>query len=154
MPSQCLRSTVERWPPTKPPLCRKLPRTLRLRTFSNLQKLPEWDPAFASVDAPSQIEIGTEFDAVAAFYGRRIALRVTVTALTPGESLSLHAVGKRIDINYDLAVDATPTGSEIQISTVAELSGILRPLDGGLNAALESTEKRLAKALHKRLVLV
>ena len=122
--------------------------------LSDLQKLPEWDPAFASVEAPQMIESGATFDAVAAFYGRRIPLEVEVTELEPGESFSLKATGKRIEIDYRVVVDARPTGCAITVSTTAKLSGLLRPLDGGLNAALESTERRLSKALQKRLVSV
>ncbi len=118
---------------------------------SEFANTAEWDPGIAEsrklTDGP--IRVGTEYDVVALFRGKRQAFRYRVTELEPGRRVVLAGESDQATSVDVIAVEPDGAGSRILYSAEIKLKGLRRIAEPLLRGTLAKTgEEALAGLKH------
>ena len=94
--------------------------------FSNAA---EWDPGVAEARklTDGAVRVGSEFDVVALFRGKRHRFRYVVTGLEPQRRVVLAGDGERAASVDEIAVEPAGDGTRITYIADFHLKGIFRP---------------------------
>ncbi|MEP6976847.1 MAG: SRPBCC family protein [Thermoleophilia bacterium] len=93
--------------------------------FSNAE---EWDPGVveAAKLTEGSVRLGSEFDLVALFRGKRHRFRYVVTDFDENRRIVLAAEGDRVDSVDQIALEPAGTGARITYVADLQLKGIFR----------------------------
>ncbi len=90
--------------------------------FSNFENNPAWQQGMreATYTSDPPLRVGSTYDQVAKFLGRRIVSSFEVTAFAPGESISIASVGGSFPIQITRSVEAL---SDSSTRVTADING-------------------------------
>ena len=108
---------------------------------SEFEHAAEWDPGVAESRKLTEgpVRVGTEFDVVALFRGKRQRFRYRVTELDDGRRIVLVGDGDKATSVDEIVVEPTGAGSRIIYSADIKLKGLRRIAEPLLKPVLKKT---------------
>ena len=111
------------------------------RYLAEFENAAEWDPGIAEAtrltDGP--VRLGTEFDIVALFRGKRQRFRYRVTELDDGRRIVLAGDGEKATSVDTIVVEPAEAGSRITYTAEIKLKGLRRIAEPLLKPTLAKT---------------
>ncbi len=122
--------------------------------IAEFENTAEWDPGIAEsrklTDGP--VRVGSQFDVVALFRGKRQRFRYTVTELDDGRRIVLEGVGAKATSVDAITVDSTSdSGSRISYTADIQLKGLRRLAEPLLKPMLAKTGEDALAGLKQKL---
>ncbi len=121
--------------------------------IAEFENTAEWDPGIAEsrklTDGP--VRVGSQFDVVALFRGKRQRFRYTVTELDDGRRIVLEGVGAKATSVDAITVDAGDSGSRISYTADIQLKGLRRLAEPLLKPMLAKTGEDALAGLKQKL---
>ncbi len=123
------------------------------RYIAEFENTAEWDPGIAEsrklTDGP--VRVGSQFDVVALFRGKRQRFRYTVTELDDGRRIVLEGVGAKATSVDAITVDTSGSGSRISYTADIQLKGLRRLAEPLLKPMLAKTGEDALAGLKQKL---
>lgn len=121
--------------------------------LSDFTTSTDWDPGTVETTrASGDGDVGTLYDNVSEFNGRRTELRYETVDLDPGRRIELHGDGKSATAVDVMEIEPTEGGSRVTYTADIRLKGVLRlaePFLGGAFKKLgDEAEPKLRDALN------
>lgn len=117
------------------------PAAEAFRYLAEFENAAEWDPGIAEAtrltDGP--VRVGTEFDIVALFRGKRQRFRYRVTELNDGRRIVLAGDGEKATSVDEIVVEPAGPGSRITYTAEIKLKGLRRLAEPLLKPLLAKT---------------
>ncbi|MBA2296718.1 MAG: SRPBCC family protein [Actinobacteria bacterium] len=111
------------------------------RYIAEFENTAQWDPGIAEsrklTDGP--VRIGSQFDVVALFRGKRQRFRYTVTELDDGRRIVLEGDGEKATSADAITVEPAGGGSRISYTADVRLKGLRRIAEPLLKPMLRKT---------------
>lgn len=121
--------------------------------ISAFENAAEWDPGIAEsrklTDGP--VRVGSQFEVVALFRGKRQRFRYTVTELDDGRRIVLEGVGAKATSVDAITVDTSDSGSRISYTADIQLKGLRRLAEPLLKPMLAKTSEDALAGLKQKL---
>jgi hypothetical protein len=121
--------------------------------MANFANARHWDPSVVSAEmvGDGPVGLGTVFDLVTEFRGRRVALRYEITSYEAPRQVVLTARTPKLHSRDTITVEARSGGSDVSYDAYLGLGGVARVLDPLLgvffrrlgDAAREGLEREL-----------
>lgn len=120
--------------------------------LSDFTNTNEWDPGtIETVRVTGDGGVGTIYDNVSEFNGRRSQLRYEVVALEPGRRIELHGEGRSATSVDLMELEPTTGGTRLTYTADIRLKGILRLAEPFIRGAFtklgDEAERGLREAL-------
>ena len=129
------------------------PATDAFRYIAEFENTAEWDPGIAEsrklTDGP--VRVGSQFDVVALFRGKRQRFRYTVTEVDDGRRIVLEGVGAKATSFDAITVDPSGSGSRISYTADIQLKGLRRLAEPLLKLMLAKTGEDALAGLKQKL---
>ena len=123
------------------------------RYIAEFENTAEWDPGIAEArkvtDGP--VRVGSEFDVVALFRGKRQRFRYRVTELENGRRIVLAGDGEKATSVDSIAVEPAGAGSRISYTAEIRLKGLRRIAEPLLKPMLARTGEEALAGLKQTL---
>ena len=123
------------------------------RYLAEFEHAAEWDPGIAEAkrltDGP--VRVGTEFDVVALFRGKRQRFRYRVTELEDGRRIVLSGDGEKATSVDEIDVEPADSGSLITYTAEIKLKGVRRLAEPLLKPMLGKTADEALAGLKQTL---
>ena len=123
------------------------------RYLAEFEHAAEWDPGIAEAkrltDGP--VRVGTEFDVVALFRGKRQRFRYRVTELEDGRRIVLSGDGEKATSVDEIDVEPADSGSLITYTAEIKLKGLRRIAEPLLKPMLGKTADEALAGLKQTL---
>ena len=123
------------------------------RYVADFENTAEWDPGIAEAtkltDGP--VGVGSEFDVVALFRGKRQRFRYAVTELDDGRRIVLAGGGEKATSVDEIVVEPAGGGSRITYTAEIKLKGFRRFAEPLLKLMLAKTAEEGLAGLKARL---
>ena len=123
------------------------------RYIAAFENTAEWDPGIVEsrklTDGP--VRVGSQFDVVALFRGKRQRFRYTVTELDDGRRIVLEGVGAKATSVDAITVDPSDGGSRIFYTADIQLIGLRRIAEPLLKPMLAKTGEDALAGLKQKL---
>ncbi|MGZ8782132.1 MAG: SRPBCC family protein [Gaiellaceae bacterium] len=123
------------------------------RYAAEFEHTAEWDPGIAEsrrlTDGP--VRVGTQFDVVALFRGKRQRFLYTVTELDDGRRIVLAGDGEKATSVDEITVEPKGDGSRISYTAEIKVKGIARLAEPLLKPMLAKTAKEALDGLEQKL---
>jgi len=123
------------------------------RYIAEFENTAEWDPGIAEshklTDGP--VRVGSQFDVVALFRGKRQRFRYTVTELDDGRRIVLEGDGEKARSVDSIAVEPSDNGSRISYTAEIKLKGFRRIAEPLLKPMLAKTGEEALAGLKEKL---
>jgi hypothetical protein len=99
--------------------------------MANFANARQWDPSVVSAEkmGDDPVGLGTIFDLVTEFRGRRVALRYEITTYEAPRQVVLSARTPQLRSRDTITVEARDGGTEVSYDAYLGLSGVARVLD-------------------------
>lgn len=112
-----------------------------------------WDPTVveSQLVADGPIGLGASFDAVVTFYGRRLDLKYTLVEHDDPRGLAFAVSGGKVAGTIALTLEPSDAGTRVELAIDLALTGMLRFLGRGLDAALEGIAEKAADGIRRAL---
>ncbi|MGZ8693590.1 MAG: SRPBCC family protein [Gaiellaceae bacterium] len=121
--------------------------------IAEFENTAEWDPGIAEskklTDGP--VRVGSQFDVVALFRGKRQRFRYTVTELVDGRRIVLEGAGAKATSVDAITVDPSGSGSRISYTADIKLKGLRRLAEPLLKPMLARTGEKALAGLKQKL---
>lgn len=94
--------------------------------LSNFENNPRWQSGVveATKTTAGEVGVGTRFQQVSSFLGKRIETRFEVTELQPGERIRYESTEGTFPIHITRAVEPGPNGTVVHATIEGEPSGV------------------------------
>ncbi len=123
------------------------------RYIAEFENTAEWDPGIDEsrklTDGP--VRVGSEFDVVAVFRGKRQRFRYTVTELEDGRRIVLEGDGDKATSVDEITVEPTGDGCRVSYTADITLRGIRRLAEPLLKPMLAKTGREALAGLERKL---
>ena len=123
------------------------------RYVSEFANAAAWDPGIAEsrklTDGP--VRVGTEYDVVALFRGKRQRFRYRVTELNDGRRIVLEGDGDKATSVDEIVVEPSGAGSRITYTADIKLKGLRRIAEPLLRPMLKKTADEALAGLKRTL---
>ncbi len=123
------------------------------RYVAEFEHAAEWDPGVAEsrklTDAP--VRVGTEYDVVVLFRGKRQRYRYRVTELDDGRRIVLEGDGDKATSVDTIVVEPSGAGSRITYTAEIKLKGLRRVAEPLLKPVLKKTADEALAGLKQTL---
>jgi len=130
-----------------------LPAADSFAYIAEFENTAEWDPGIAEsrklTDGP--VRVGSQFDVVAVFRGKRQRFRYTVTELEDGRRIVLEGDGDKAASVDEITVERTGEGARISYTAEVRLKGIRRVAEPLLKPMLAKTGNEALAGLEQKL---
>ena len=121
--------------------------------IAEFENTAEWDPGIAEsrklTDGP--VRVGSQFDVVAVFRGKRQRFRYTVTELEDGRRIVLEGDGDKATSVDEITVEPKGEGARISYAAEVRLKGIRRVAEPLLKPMLAKTGSEALAGLEQKL---
>ena len=123
------------------------------RYIADFEHTAEWDPGIAESKRLTEgaVRVGSQFDVVALFRGKRQRFRYTVTELDDGRRIVLAGEGEKATSVDTIVVEADGAGSRITYTADVKLKGLRRIAEPLLKPMLAKTAEEGLAGLKKTL---
>ena len=100
-----------------------------------------WDPGVAEARNVTEgpIRVGTRYELIVVFRGRRLPMTYEVTAYEPPHRVVLRGTGATVNAVDDIRFEATSNGTRILYTADLRLKGPMRALEPFFKGAFEET---------------
>lgn len=104
----------------------------------------EWDPGVEEARNVTEgpVRVGTRYELVVVFNGRRLPMTYEVTAYEPPHRVVLRGTGSSVNAVDDIRFEPTPTGTRILYTADLRLKGLLRALEPFVKGRFEETGRQ------------
>ncbi len=118
--------------------------------MANFANARQWDPSVASaaMDGVGPVGLGTRFELVTEFRGRRVPLRYEITTYEAPQRVTLTATTKQLSSRDTITFVARDGGTDVSYDAYLGLNGVVKVLDPILGLFF----KRLGDAAREGLV--
>ena len=129
------------------------PAAEAFRYLADFENTAEWDPGIAEARQLTEgpVRVGSEYDVVALFRGKRQRFRYTVTELEDGRRVVLEGVGDKALSDDEITVEPTGGGSRILYTADIRLKGLRRLAEPLLRPLLRKTVDEALAGLKQTL---
>ncbi len=123
------------------------------RYIAEFAHTAEWDPGIAESRKLTEgpVRVGTQFDVVALFRGKRQRFLYTVTDLDEGRRIVLAGDGAQATSVDEITVEPNGDGSRVSYTAEVKLKGIRRIAEPLLKPMLTKTGKEALAGLEQKL---
>jgi carbon monoxide dehydrogenase subunit G len=129
------------------------PAAVAFHYIAEFENTADWDPGIAEsrklTDGP--VRVGSQFDVVALFRGKRQRFRYTVTELDDGRRIVLEGVGAKATSVDAITVETRGSGSRISYTADIRLKGFRRLAEPLLKPLLAKTGEDALAGLKQKL---
>lgn len=129
------------------------PAAEAFRYIADFENTADWDPGIAGsrklTDGP--VRVGSQFDVIAVFRGKRQQFRYTVTELEDGRRIVLEGVSAKARSVDAITVDRSGDGSRISYTADVRLRGFRRIAEPLLQPMLAKTGEHALAGLQRKL---
>lgn len=103
-----------------------------------------WDPGVAEARNVTEgpVRVGTRYELVVVFNGRRLPMTYDVTAYEPPHRVVLRGTGSAVNAVDDIRFEATATGTRILYAADLRLKGLLRAMEPFVKGKFEETGRQ------------
>ena len=100
-----------------------------------------WDPGVAEARHVTEgpVRVGTRYELIVIFNGRRLPMTYEVTAYEPPTRVELRGTGSTVNAVDDIRFEATAAGTRIRYLVDLRLKGVLRALEPFFRGKFEET---------------
>jgi carbon monoxide dehydrogenase subunit G len=118
--------------------------------FANSER---WDPGVASARALTDgpVRVGSRYELIVVFNGRRLPMTYEVTAYDPPNRVELRGSGSTVRARDDIRFEATDGGTRIHYLADLRLRGALRLIEPLLGSKFEETGRRAMEGMRAAL---
>jgi dehydrogenase/reductase SDR family member 12 len=112
-----------------------------------------WDPGVAEARNVTEgpVRVGTRYELIVVFNGRRLPVTYEVTAYEPPHRVELRGTGSTVNAVDDIRFEATPTGTRILYVADLRLKGVLRALEPFFRGKFEETGRSAIAGMRSAL---
>jgi carbon monoxide dehydrogenase subunit G len=112
-----------------------------------------WDPGVAEARNATEgpVRVGTTYELIVIFNGRRLPMTYEVTAYEPPNRVELRGTGSTVNAVDDIRFEATPTGTRIRYEADLRLKGVLRALGPFVRRKFEETGRSAMTGMRSAL---
>lgn len=113
----------------------------------------EWDPGVEEARNVTEgpVRVGTRYELVVVFNGRRLPMTYEVTAYEPPHRVVLRGTGSSVNAVDDIRFEPTPTGTRILYTADLRLKGLLRALEPFVKGRFEETGRQAMAGMRDAL---
>jgi carbon monoxide dehydrogenase subunit G len=118
--------------------------------FANSER---WDPGVASARALTEgaVRVGSRYELIVVFNGRRLPMTYEVTAYDPPNRVELRGSGSTVNARDDIRFESTSDGTRIRYLADLRLKGPLRLLEPLLRSKFEETGRQAIEGMRAAL---
>ena len=129
------------------------PAAAAFRYVAEFENAAEWDPGIAESKKLTEgpVRVGSEYDVVALFRGKRQRFRYTVTELDDGRRVTLAGDGDKATSVDEIVVEPLGDGARIAYTADIKLKGLRRIAEPLLRPVLAKTADEALAGLKSTL---
>jgi carbon monoxide dehydrogenase subunit G len=118
--------------------------------FANAER---WDPGVASSHAATEgpVGVGSRYDLIVLFNGRRLPMTYEVTAYEPPHHVVLKGSGSTVNAMDDIRFEATDQGTRIRYTADLRLKGPLRLLEPAMRGKFAAVGRSAMMGMREAL---
>ena len=103
-----------------------------------------WDLGVAEASKVTEgpVGVGTRYELIVLFNGKRMPMTYEVTAHEPPRRVELRGTGSTVNAVDDIRFETTPIGTRIRYTAELRLKGVLRVMEPLIRGKLKETGRR------------